>query len=96
MVNGDELLNAVKNLNEEGKLSPEATNTLVLASLGDVLTVVREIKNDNIDIKKSVTILVQKQGTNSSEIAILRKRSWMADGFTAVLAAVGIFLGGRQ
>ncbi len=44
MPSGDKLINAVKDLNEDGKLSPEVTNTLVLASLGDVLVVVREIK----------------------------------------------------
>ena len=96
MPSGDKLINAVKDLNEDGKLSPEVTNTLVLASLGDVLVVVREIKNDSIDIKENITILVEKQGINSSEISLLRKRSWMADGVTAVLAAVGIFLGGSK
>ena len=93
MVNGDKLLGAVSKLNEDGELSPEITATLSLAALGDVLTVVREIKNDNVGIKKDVATLVNNQGKNSKEIDILRKRSWVADGFTAVLAAVGIFLG---
>ena len=93
MVNGGELLDAVKNLNEEGKLTPEITATLSLAALGDVLVVVREIKNDNIEIKGNVAILVEQQGKNKEEIDILRKRSWAADAITAVVAAVGIFLG---
>lgn len=96
MANGNKLIDAVKDLNEDGKLSPEATNTLVLASLGDVLTVVREIKNDNVDIKQSVTILIENQGKNKDEIDLLRKKSWVADGITGVLAAVGIFLGASK
>ena len=93
MPNGGELLDAVKILNADGKLTPEATNTLVLGSLGDMLTVVREIKNDNVEIKASVSILVEQQGVNKNEIDLLRKRSWAADAITSVLAAVGIFLG---
>ena len=57
MANGDNLLDEVKNLNEGGKLSPEAIASLSLAALSDVLIVVREGKNDNVDIKncKSLT-----------------------------------------
>jgi len=100
MANGDNLIDEVKNLNEEGKLSPEATASLSLAALSDVLIVVKEIKNDNVDIKKSiveteknVATLVINQGINRSEIDKLRTRSWVADGVAGVLAAFGIFLG---
>ena len=96
MVNGGELLDSVKALNEDGKLSSEATATLSLAALGDVLTVVREIKNDNVEIKRDVTILVEQQGKNKAEIDLLRKRSWAVDTITAVLASIGIFIGASK
>jgi len=96
MANGDNLIGTVKNLSEKGKLSTEATNSLVLASLSDVLTVVREIKNDNVDIKESITVLVENQGKNKDEIDILRKRSWAADAIAGALAAVGIIIGASK
>lgn len=93
MANGDKLLGAVSKLNNDGDLSPEITGTLALAALTDVLVVVREIKNDNVEIKGSVATLVINQGNNKDEINRLRKKSWIADGATAVLATVGIFIG---
>jgi len=103
MANGDNLIGAVQDLNEDGKLSPEATATLSLAALTDVLVVTRENKNDNIDIKQSITeikesvaILVTNQGTNKDEIDKLRTRSWVADGATAILAAFGIIIGASK
>ena len=96
MANGDNLIGTVKNLSEKGKLSTEATNSLVLASLSDVLTVVREIKNDNVDIKESITVLVENRGKNKDEIDILRKRSWAADAIAGALAAVGIIIGASK
>lgn len=96
MANGGELLDAVKKLNEGGELSPEVTSTLSLAALGDVLTVVREIKNDNVEIKRDVTILVEQQGKNKAEIDILRKRSWAVDAMTGFLASVGIIIGASK
>ena len=100
MANGDNLIDEVQSLNKDGKLSPEAIASLSLAALTDVLIVVKEVKNDNVDIKKSivkteqsVATLVINQGINKSEIDLLRKKSWIADGITAVLAAFGIFLG---
>lgn len=96
MANGGELLDAVKKLNEGGELPPEVTATLSLAALGDVLTVVREIKNDNVEIKESVTILVEQQGKNKDEIDLLRKRSWAVDAMTGILASVGIIIGASK
>ena len=80
-------------LNADGDLSPEVTATLSLAALGDMLIVTREIKNDNVEIKSNVAILVEQQGKNKEEIDLLRKRSFFADAITAMGAAIGIFLG---
>ena len=93
MVNGGELLETVKALNADGELSSDATVKLTLAVLGDTLVVAREIKNDNIEIKGNIAILVEKQGKNKEEIDNLRKRSLFADVITAIGAAIGIFLG---
>jgi len=93
MTNGGDLIDTVKALSADGKLSPEAAIDLTLAVMSDTLIVVREIKNDNVEIKNNVTILVEQQGKNKDEIDRLRKKSWAADAATAVLAAVGIFFG---
>ena len=96
MPNGGELLDAVKALNADGELTPEVTSTLVLAAVGDVLTVVREIKNDNVEIKNNITVLVEKQGKNKDEIDLLRKRSWAVDTMTGILASIGIIIGASK
>ena len=96
MPNSDNLLEAISKLNQDGELTSEVTGTLSLAALGDMLVVVREIKNDNVEIKGNVAILVEKQGKNEAEINLLRKKSWAADAITAGLAAFGIILGAQK
>ena len=103
MANGDNLIDEVQNLSKDGKLSPEATASLSLAALTDVLVVTRENKNDNVDIKKSiieikesVAILVTNQGTNKAEIDKLRTKSWVADAIAGAAAFVGIYLGVKK